>query len=680
MQPPDDDDDDAIMSVMPSSSSRSPSIPPTTLGNHQESDTFIEVHGKKKKSILKNANLGHERTTRYKYRLQVHLTLPPSISGNVNAATLQKQFVEQIYTVDNTTLIFKWQDNEKSNPLTNANQLPTSRTSIEQWISGTNAFQGPNNSNILKFYILLETSMSYTSFKESMKPWLDYHKHRMWITKLSTTNNRTLAWLKFAHPEWTRYDELKNNLSNLIVENSTCNTCEIDLRPRKSRVGRGPNAILIYAITISCCVRNVETYMEAMIKGFSKPNLIAPLQHIEVIPFQGITKLISNETVIAHANEHNQVIPRLHKRSIYGYSDIFTKIPTDEHPQRPVQSKLSIHEQLLTKKSKETEGPLFHSIESRGSSGFLLIFFDSYLDEVIETIDNFKIHLEKVFPTDTVQQFIAKINTNSYQFHSNQDDQSEVSDLSTVETYYTRIKPGSAIFIPPISSTSSATNASTPTNVTTTQPKQTYINITYGDEISSLGSRSAQHSRQSYANAVSNNSATSPYSGKKVQFSPLPSSTSDDTTIASMKSEIQSMIEASRRDIDTHLKILIEQHKTAQAEIDSLKKQHEENKQHQKKELEEYKSNFMSQLLQEVSQCVHNSVKAQFDALQEADSMVESPVRSPVRKLPKNADCDFSSAESAADSTIDSPEPNSDIYTTPDKPRKTRSRTGTNTS
>ena len=679
MQPPDDDDDDAAMSGQQATSLYSSSIPPTTLGNHQESDKFIEVLGKKKKSILKNANLGHERTTRYKYRLQVHLTISQSNNGSVNAATLQKQFVDQIYSIDNTTLIFKWNDNEKSNPLTKANQLPTSKTSIEQWISGTNAFQGPNNNNILKFYILIETSRSFMSFKEAMKPWLDYNSHRMWITKLSTTNNRTLAWLKFAHPEWSRYDELKKNLSKLIIDNSSCQSCEIDLRPRKSRVGRGPNAVLIYAITISCSVSNVEAYMEAMIKGFSQPDLIAPLRHIEIIPFQGITKLISNETVIAHANEHNKVIPRLHKRSIYGYSDIFTKLPTDEHPSRPVQSKLSIHEQLLTKKSKETEGPLFHSIESRGSSGFLIIFFDSYLDEVIETIDNLKTHLEAVFPIETVQQFMAQINTNSYQFLNNQDAQSEVSELSTAETYYTKIKPGSAIFIPPISSNPSE-NAPTNANISTTQPKQTYINITYGDEISSLGSRSAQHSRQSYANAVSNNSATSPYSGKKVNFSPLPASTSDDTTIASMKSEIQSMIEASRRDMDTHLKTLIQQHKTAQDKIDSLKKQHEVDKEHQKKELEDYKTQFMSQLLQEVSQCVHQSVKAQFNALQEADSMAESPVRSPVRKLPKNTDCDFSSADSITESTTNSPDTNPEIYNTPVKPRKTRSKTGTLTS
>ena len=96
-----------------------------------------------------------------------------------------------------------------------------------------------------------------------MKPWLDDNRYRLWITKLSTTNNRTLAWLKFAHPEWSRYNELKKNLSNIIVENSSCTSCKIDLRPWKSCVGRGPNAVQIYAITISYCVCNIKIYMEA---------------------------------------------------------------------------------------------------------------------------------------------------------------------------------------------------------------------------------------------------------------------------------------------------------------------------------------------------------------------------------------------------------------------------------
>ena len=49
MQPPDDDDDDAAMSGMPATSPHPSSIPPTTLGNHQESDKFIDVVGKKEK-------------------------------------------------------------------------------------------------------------------------------------------------------------------------------------------------------------------------------------------------------------------------------------------------------------------------------------------------------------------------------------------------------------------------------------------------------------------------------------------------------------------------------------------------------------------------------------------------------------------------------------------------------
>jgi len=323
-----------------------------------------------------------------------------------------------------------------------------------------------------------------------MRSWLDQHNHRMWITKLSTTNNRTLAWLKFAHPEWSRYDTLKTNLSQVIIQNSKHDECEIDLRPRKTRVGRGPNAVFVYAITISCSVKNIEKYMEALIIGYSSGQLPSSLQHSEIIPFQGITKLVSNESVIAHATEHNQVIPRMQKRSIFGYHDIFSKQPTSGNYEGNA-SEMSIHECLIKIVSKETSGPLFHSIESRGTSDFLFIYFDSYESEAMATIDNLKTHLRDVFLPDFVKQVHSKINTYPYSFLQCPDDQSEVSQLSTAETYYTKIQPGtSTIVIPPIKTSvpSKSTNSAASTTPST---KRSHIHLNYGDEVSSLGSKSA---------------------------------------------------------------------------------------------------------------------------------------------------------------------------------------------
>ena len=227
----------------------------------------------------------------------------------------------------------------------------------------------------------------------------------MLITKLSTTNNRTLAWLKFAHPNWSRYDELKKNLATVIIQNSDHQDCEIDLRPRKTRVGRGPNAVFVYAITISCCDKNIKKYMEALILGYSSGQLPTPLKHTEIIPFQGITRLVSNEAIIAHTTEHNQVVPCLRKRSIFGFYDIFTNQQTAQMFTGD-KKELSLHEALTHIKSKETRGPLFQSIESRGKSGFLIIYFDSYETEVMEAIDDLRPHIKDTFLPEFITTFL----------------------------------------------------------------------------------------------------------------------------------------------------------------------------------------------------------------------------------------------------------------------------------
>ena len=495
-----------------------------------------------------------------------------------------------------------------------------------------------------------------------MRPWLDHHNHRMWITKLSTTNNRTLAWLKFAHPDWSRYDELKKNLTNVIIQNSDYQECEIDLRPRKTRVGRGPNAVFVYAITISCSVKNIEKYMEALILGYSSGQLPHPLKHTEIIPFQGISRLVTNEAVIAHATEHNQVITRLRKHSIFGFHDIFAiqqTAPTFTGDKKEI----SLHEALTKIKSRDTGGPLFQSIESRGKSGFLIIYFDSYDSEVMEAIDDLRPHIKDTFLPEFLTAFFRKINTNPSPFLQYSDDQSEVSQLSTAETYYTKIQPGSTIYIPPAKEVPQD-NTATSVPPQPPLPKRSFIQLNYGDEVSSLGSKSAN--QLTWASVVNNKKDTSQHNNTPN------SSTPDDMTIATMKSELQALLEDSKRDMEKQLTIMREQNEQAQAAITLLQKQHEATQQAQAQELETYKDKFRSDLLTEISNCIQVSVRQQFNAHLEN----ETPIQSPVRKLPKNDDGEFSTSDSTSESFSGTPESINNSYHTPAKIGKTRSRTG----
>ena len=665
MQPSDSDDDDGDSTGTPKSTNQTSIQDFFASGDHQESNEFTSVQSKNKKNGSKFSNLGKEKTTRYKYRLQVHMSVPQDANGVVQVAALQRKFVDQIYSIDNSILLFRWQDSDHTNPITKPSQLPTGKDQIEKWISGTNAFHGQNHSNILKFFLLVETSMTFSSFRKSMRPWLDHNNHRMWITKLSTTNNRTLAWLKFAHPEWSRYEALKTNLSSVIIQNSKFEDCEIDLRPRKTRVGRGPNAVFVYAITISCSVKNIEKYMEALIMGYSSGKLPSSLAHTEIIPFQGITKLVSNEAVIAHALEHNQVIPRLHKRSVFGYHDIFSKQPTSEKYDG-YASEMSIHECLIKKTSKETSGPLFHSIESRGSSGFLLIYFDSYESEAMDVIDNLGAHLTDVFMPELVHNFRSKISTTPYSFLQYSDDQSEVSQLSTAETYYTKIQPGTTTIVIPPPKAKPAPPSANSVASNTPSTKRSYIQLNYGDEVSSLGSKSAnQLTWASVANP--NNKHSNEHDKSKSN-----NATSDEMTIATMKSELQTLLEDSRRDIEKQLASMQEQNAQATAAIAQLRQQHQEAQDARAKDLADYKDNFRSDLLSEVANCIQVTVKQQFHAHLQS----ESPVRSPARKLPKNDDGDFSATESIEDSPTDISESPSNSYHSPATSGNSRSRTG----
>ena len=155
--------------------------------------------------------------------------------------------------------------------------------------------------------------------------------------------------------------------------------------------------------------------MEALIVGYSSGALPTQLKHTKIMPFQGITKLVSNKAVIAHATKHNQIIPRLQKRSIFGFHNIFSKQQTAATFDGNITD-MSIHECLVKMYSQETGCPLYQLIQSRGTSGFLFIYFDSYESEAMEVIDNLKPHIQDVFQPDFVNKFLQKISTTSYPF------------------------------------------------------------------------------------------------------------------------------------------------------------------------------------------------------------------------------------------------------------------------
>ena len=145
-------------------------------------------------------------------------------------------------------------------------------------------------------------------------------------------------------------------------------------------------------------------------------------------------------------------------------------------------------------------------------------------------------------------------------------------------------------------------------------------------------------------------------------------------TIATVKSELQSLLEDSRRDIEKKLATMQEQNAKANADMSQLRQQHKEAQEARTQEFAEYKDNFRNDLLSEVAQCIQISVQQQFNAHVQS----ESPVHSPVRKLPKNDDGNFSATESITETPTDASTSSTNSYQSPATLGKTRSRTGLN--
>ena len=508
---------------------------------HQESNEWTTV-GKNNK-VAKS--FGNEKSTRYKFRLQTNMNLPSyeNQTNFVNVPHHQKLFCTELFKIDSTINILKWEDKEhkntsKTNPITTIEQLPTDKKALSDWIAGTTASTDRHNKQTLKFFMYIETSINYADLRKHLKPWLDAHKHRVFATKLSTTNNRLLAWVKDSHPDWTRLDDLQTKLQELIIRNSEeYVSCELDLRPRRTRIGNGPNAIFIWAIGITCSLRNVQGYMQALLQGLSKHDSVPDsLKHIQIIPFNPIPGIVSNTELIKLARDHDNLMTQLRKKSVIGFADITTPQPIkDMEEPAETRATYSFQEYLLSQMTT-SKTPLFQSVESRGKNGYLVIYREHLNTDVDDFFTNIKDHMATTFQKDFIDFYLNAIQTHldSIDVH---DDNSAISTFSAADSYYKSIKSSGVSFTPETKGTHT-TASSTQSGYYTPRKRPPTITLGYGDDVSSLGSSSAP----------AKNAWSSP---PKIVNQQTVTTVSDDNSVATLKSEVQGWFEELKQDSKT---------------------------------------------------------------------------------------------------------------------------------
>ena len=114
--------------------------------------------------------------------------------------------------------------------------------------------------------------------------------------------------------------------------------------------------------------------MQAILKGLSKPDeLPDSLQHVQIIPFNPTAGLIMNNESISSAEEHNNLMTQLRKKSITGFANNTNPQDIKEMPEpAKTRAAFTLREFLISQKTL-SNNPLFHSIKSRGKNGYLVI-------------------------------------------------------------------------------------------------------------------------------------------------------------------------------------------------------------------------------------------------------------------------------------------------------------------
>ena len=628
---------------------------------HQESNEWTTV-GKNNKV---SKSFGTEKSTRYKFRLQTNMNLPSyeNQTNFVNVPHHQKIFCAELFKIDSTINILKWEDEEhkttsKTNPITTIEQLPTDKKALSDWIAGTTASTDRNNKQTLKFFMYIETSINYADLRKHLKPWLDAHKHRVFATKLSTTNNRLLAWVKDSHPDWTRLDDLQAKLQELIIRNSEeYVSCELDLRPRRTRIGNGPNAIFIWAIGITCSLRNVQGYMHALLKGLSNPDSVPDsLKHIQIIPFNPIQGIVSNTELIKLARDHDNLITQLRKKSVIGFADITTPHPIkDMEELAETRATYSLQEYLLSQENT-SKTPLFQAVESRGKNGYLVIYREHLTTEVNDLFTNLKDHMETIFQQDFIENYFTAIQTHLDSIDV-YDDNSAISTFSAADSYYKSIKSSGVSFTPETKGTNSTTS-STQSGYYTPRKRPPTITLGYGDDVSSLGSSSAP----------AKNAWSSP---PKISNRQTPTTVSDDNSVATLKSEVQGWFEELKQDSKAEWENSLQKFNTLNDKLTEVTVSNEKLQQtleviqeNHKQALEEQRSLFEDLIKHNLKDLVNQTVSQQIHL--QSVTTPNSPLRKQQKVNPSNEEIE---SENHQNSTGISD--SQDVVQSPRSPRPT---------
>ena len=325
---------------------------------------------------------------------------------------------------------------------------------------------------------------------------------------------------------------------------------------------------------------------------------------------------MNNKDLAVLARNHDNLMDQLNKKSVIGFADIYTKQQVKESAEGDSQM-ITMQEYLLQTKSRSSTN-MFHSVESRGKNGYLVIYKEHLRHEVEELFTNMRVIMEETFEEQFIEKYFGGIQTHLDAIEIN-DTNSAVSTYSAGADYLNGVKSEiqSVTFDEDDNTETSNITQSAQSGKFQSRKRGQNINLGgYRDDVSSLGSKSTRHNAWELNR---NHGSTDRSTGGESE------------SVATLRTEVQEWLEELKEDNknewDQNIQEIKEMNTQMQEEfqetIQAMQNDHA-------KDLREQRDMFKDIIATQIKDIVTQTVKNQFEK-----QHIESGAHSPMRKQQK---------------------------------------------
>ena len=171
---------------------------------------------------------------------------------------------------------------------------------------------------------------------------------------------------------------------------------------------------------------------------------------------------------------------QLRKKSTIGFADVTTHDSIKEMDEHAETRATCTFQEFLLSQTTQSSHKLFHSVESRGKNGYLVIHKEHSQATIEEFFHNFRTTMENTFKPEFVNNHFTAIQSHLEEIDLT-DDNSAMSTFSAAESCHQSIKSHGVSFTPDTKATTS-TASSTQSGTCTPRKRVQSMSLGRGDD------------------------------------------------------------------------------------------------------------------------------------------------------------------------------------------------------